>query len=116
MRSLAGRSAEAARAIKTLIAASVERVGQGSAVVAQTANTMAGIVGQVQGVTDLIARISASATQQSQRIDELGRAMQQLDAATQQNAALVEESTAASQSLGVQAARLAQTSAVFMMA
>ena len=116
VRSLAGRSAEAAREIKALIAASVERVDQGNAVVGQAGKTMGEIVSQVQGVTDLIAQLSASAAQQSQGIEEVGRAMNQLDTATQQNAALVEESTAASQSLGAQAARLAQTAAVFRVA
>jgi methyl-accepting chemotaxis protein len=116
VRALAGRSAGAAREIKSLIAASSERVASGSAVVSEAGQTMIDIVGRVEQVTALIAQLSSTASQQSAGIDEVGRSMTQLDATTQQNAALVEESAAAAESLRVQAARLTATASVFRLA
>jgi methyl-accepting chemotaxis protein len=116
VRSLAGRSAAAAREIKSLISVSVERVDSGSAIVDATGRTMADVVAQVQQVTDLIAHLSASAAEQSRGIAQIGAAVTQLDGTTQQNAALVEESAAAADGLKAQAARLAQAAAVFRLA
>jgi methyl-accepting chemotaxis protein len=116
VRALAGRSASAAREIKSLIAASSEGVASGSAVVAEAGQTMREIVERVEQVTALIAQLSLSTGQQSAGIDEVGRAMTQLDATTQQNAALVEESAAAAESLSLQAARLTETAGVFRLA
>jgi methyl-accepting chemotaxis protein len=115
VRTLAGRSAAAAREIKSLIAASTERVASGSAVVTQAGQTMSEIVGRVQQVTLLIAALSRTAGQQSAGIDAVGQAMAQLDATTQQNAALVEESAAAAESLRTQAGRLTETAGVFQL-
>jgi methyl-accepting chemotaxis protein len=116
VRSLAGRSAEAAREIKSLIAASSERVSSGSAVVGEAGQAMGEIVTQVGNVSALIARLSGASTEQSRGIGEVGQAMNLLDTATQQNAALVEESAAAAGSLRLQAMRLAETAAVFRLA
>jgi methyl-accepting chemotaxis protein len=115
VRALAGRSATAAREIKSLIADSSQRVASGSAVVSEAGQTMRDIVGRVEQVTALIAQLSRTAGQQSTGIDEVGRAMTQLDATTQQNAALVEESAAAADSLRAQAARLTETASVFRL-
>jgi methyl-accepting chemotaxis protein len=99
VRSLAQRSAEAAREIKTLIGASVERVESGSRLVQDAGNTMGEIVASVQRVTDIIGEISAAAAEQSAGIGQISGAVTQLDQMTQQNAALVEESAAAAESL-----------------
>jgi len=107
VRSLAQRSASAAREIKQLIGASVERVEAGSRLVADAGQTMHEIVGSVQRVSDIIGEITASAAEQSDGIGQINSAVAQLDQATQQNAALVEESTAAAQSLKEQAVTLA---------
>ncbi|HEY9026949.1 MAG TPA: methyl-accepting chemotaxis protein, partial [Burkholderiaceae bacterium] len=116
VRSLAQRSAQAAREIKTLIAASVERVEVGSRQVDEAGRTMEDIVGQVKRVSDLIAEISAATTQQSGGLGQVGDAVTQLDRVTQQNAALVEESAAAAESLKQQAARLVGAVAAFKVA
>ncbi|MFN3303217.1 MAG: methyl-accepting chemotaxis protein [Roseateles sp.] len=108
VRSLAGRSAEAAKEIKTLIGASVERVESGARLVQDAGATMGEIVGAVQRVTDIMGEISAGAAAQSQGIDDVNRAVTQVDDMTQQNAALVEQSAAAAESLREQAQRLAQ--------
>ena len=107
VRSLAQRSAGAAREIKQLIGASVERVEAGSRLVADAGRTMQELVGSVQRVSDIIGEITASAAEQSDGIGQINSAVAQLDQATQQNAALVEESTAAAQSLKEQAVTLA---------
>jgi len=107
VRSLAQRSAEAAREIKSLIGASVERVESGARLVGQAGTTMTEIVGSVQRVTDIIGEISAAAQEQSGGIGSVNNAVVQLDQATQQNAALVEESAAAAESLREQARQLA---------
>ncbi|HEY0957317.1 MAG TPA: methyl-accepting chemotaxis protein [Roseateles sp.] len=113
VRSLAGRSAAAAKEIKTLIGASVERVESGARLVQDAGSTMGEIVGAVQRVTDIMGEISAGATAQSQGIDDVNRAVTQVDDMTQQNAALVEESAAAAESLREQAQRLAQVVSQF---
>ncbi len=107
VRSLAQRSAEAAREIKSLIGASVERVGAGSQLVADAGSTMQEIVASVQRVSDIIGEISNAAGEQSSGIGQVNGAVVDLDHMTQQNAALVEQSAAAAESLREQASRLA---------
>ena len=106
VRSLAQRSAEAAREIKALITASVERVEVGTQLVSDAGRTMGEIVSSVQRVTDIISEISSAATEQSAGIGTVNGAVGQLDQMTQQNAALVEQSAAAAQSLREQAQKL----------
>jgi methyl-accepting chemotaxis protein len=113
VRSLAGRSAAAAKEIKTLIGASVERVESGTRLVRDAGSTMGEIVGAVQRVTDIMGEISTGAAAQSRGIDEVTQAVTQVDDMTQQNAALVEESAAAAESLREQAQRLAQVVSQF---
>ncbi|WP_425257771.1 methyl-accepting chemotaxis protein [Rubrivivax sp. RP6-9] len=113
VRSLAQRSAQAAREIKALIGASVERIEAGGALVGDAGRTMQDIVVQVKRVTDLVAEISASSQEQSQGIDQVYGAVGELDRATQSNAALVEQSAAAAQSLREQADALARTVSAF---
>ncbi|MBV7543604.1 methyl-accepting chemotaxis protein [Acidovorax sp. sic0104] len=113
VRSLAGRSAEAAKEIKALIGASVQNVESGSAQVAQAGQTMQEIVASVQRVSDLIGEITASSTEQRDGIAQVNQAVTHLDQMTQQNAALVEESTAAAASMRDQAQRLAEVVSVF---
>ena len=115
VRSLAQRSAEAAREIKALIGASVEKVDSGARLVADAGSTMSEIVASVQRVTDIIGEISAAASEQSQGIGEVNSAVSQLDQSTQQNAALVEESAAAAESLKAQAGRLSGVVATFRL-
>ena len=115
VRNLAQRSAQAAREIKSLISASVERVEAGSRVVNETGTTMDEIVGAVRRVNDMISEITASTTEQSTGIGEVNQAIAQLDQMTQQNAALVEESTAAAESLKEQAVKLAEAVAIFRL-
>ncbi len=116
VRSLAQRSANAAKEIKTLIGASVEKVESGSRQVQEAGVSMGDIVTQVKRVNDLISEISAASLEQTSGIGQIGDAVNQLDQVTQQNAALVEESAAAAESLKHQAAQLAQTVAVFKLA
>jgi methyl-accepting chemotaxis protein len=106
VRSLAQRSAQAAREIKALIGASVDRVEAGSKLVTDAGSTMSEIVASVQRVSDIIGEISNAAGQQSAGIGQVGSAVSQLDGMTQQNAALVEESAAAADSLRQQAEKL----------
>jgi methyl-accepting chemotaxis protein len=115
VRSLAGRSAEAAKEIKGLISASVERVEQGTALVGEAGVTMAEVVSSIRRVTDIMGEISAASTEQSAGVSQVGEAVTQMDQATQQNAALVEESAAAAESLKVQAQQLVQAVAVFKL-
>ena len=115
VRSLAGRSAEAAKEIKSLITASVERVEQGTALVDQAGTTMAEVVSSIKRVTDIMGEISAASTEQSQGVAQVGEAVSQMDQVTQQNAALVEESAAAAESLKGQAQQLVQAVAVFKL-
>jgi len=113
VRNLAQRSAEAAKEIKSLIGESVEKVEAGSRLVDDAGRSMDDIVKQVKRVTDLIGEISSASLQQASGIGQIGDAVTQLDQVTQQNAALVEESAAASDSLKQQASRLAELVAVF---
>ena len=113
VRSLAQRSAEAAREIKSLIAASVERVEQGSRQVDQAGETMAEVVAAIQRVTSIVNEISSASAEQSEGVRQIGQAVSQMDQGTQQNAALVEESAAAAESLRTQAHQLVQSVAVF---
>jgi len=106
VRTLAGRSAEAAREIKTLINASVEKVDSGARQVADASTTMTEIVQSVQRVSQMIREITADTASQSQGIGDLHDAVNELDQMTQQNAALVEQSAAAAESLNDQASRL----------
>ncbi|MBT9487111.1 MAG: MCP four helix bundle domain-containing protein [Rubrivivax sp.] len=115
VRSLAQRSAQAAKEIKTLIGASVEKVEAGTALVGDAGRTMGEIVSQVRRVNDLISEISAASVEQTSGIGQIGDAVTQLDQVTQQNAALVEESAAAAESLKVQAGQLAQAVSFFML-
>jgi methyl-accepting chemotaxis protein len=115
VRSLAQRSAEAAREIKSLIGASVGKVESGSRLVQDAGSTMGEIVASVQRVTDIIGEISAAAAEQSQGIGQVNSAVNQLDQMTQQNAALVEESAAAAESLREQATKLASVVSRFTL-
>ncbi|MDD2880015.1 MAG: methyl-accepting chemotaxis protein [Rhodoferax sp.] len=115
VRSLAGRSAEAAKEIKTLINASVERVEQGTTLVDQAGSTMQEVVSSIRRVTDIMGEISAASNEQSQGVSQVGEAVTQMDQVTQQNAALVEEMAAAAGSLRSQAQDLVQTVAVFKL-
>jgi len=115
VRSLAQRSAQAAREIKTLIGTSVDKVQSGSKLVADAGATMNEIVASVQRVTDIIGEISAAAAEQSDGIGQVNGAVNQLDEMTQRNAALVEQSAAAAESLKEQANRLAQVVGEFRL-
>ncbi len=116
VRALAQRSAAAAREIKSLISASVEQVEQGNALVARAGTTMSEIVGAIRRVSDIVAEISAASTEQSSGVGQIGEAVTQMDQVTQQNAALVEESAAAAESLKHQAEQLVQAVSVFRLA
>jgi methyl-accepting chemotaxis protein len=115
VRSLAQRSAQAAKEIKTLIGHSVEQVEQGTALVDQAGKTMGDIVGSIRRVSDIVAEITTATAEQSNGVQQVGLAVSQMDQATQQNAALVEESAAAAESLKVQAQQLVQAVAVFKL-
>ncbi|KVD88934.1 hypothetical protein WS62_16515 [Burkholderia sp. ABCPW 14] len=115
VRSLAQRSATAAKEIKQLIDASVERVHNGSALVGQAGTTMTEILQAVRRVTDIMGEIAAASEEQSSGISQVGRAVTQMDEMTQQNAALVEEAAAAASSLQEQAARLRESVSAFQV-
>jgi methyl-accepting chemotaxis protein len=115
VRSLAQRSAEAAREIKVLIGTSVDKVETGARLVQDAGSTMGEIVASVQRVTDVIGEITAAADEQSQGIAQVNGAVASLDQMTQQNAALVEESAAAAESLKDQAQRLTASMQVFRL-
>ena len=118
VRSLAQRSAEAAKEIKTLIHASVERVErveQGTTLVDKAGATMTEVVSAIRRVTDIVGEISAASSEQSAGVAQVGEAVTQMDQATQQNAALVEQSAAAADSLKVQAQQLVDAVAVFRL-
>jgi methyl-accepting chemotaxis protein len=115
VRSLAGRSADAAKEIKSLISASVERVEHGSTLVNQAGETMTEVVSSIQRVTDIMGSISAASSEQSAGVAQVGEAVSQMDQATQQNAALVEQMAAAASSLKAQAQELVQTVSVFKL-
>ena len=113
VRSLAQRSADAAKEIKTLIGASVDKVESGAKLVDDAGQTMDDIVNQVKRVSSLIAEISSATIEQSTGLTQVGQAVNHLDQITQQNAALVEQSAAASESLKEQANRLVEAVSVF---
>jgi methyl-accepting chemotaxis protein len=113
VRSLAQRSGTAAKEIKQLIGASVERVHNGSTLVQQAGTTMGEILQAVQRVTDIMGEIAAASEEQSSGISQVGRAVTQMDEVTQQNAALVEQAAAAAASLQDQAGRLRDTVSAF---
>ena len=115
VRNLAQRSAEAAKEIKGLIGASVERVAQGTTLVDQAGHTMQEIVTSIKRVTDIMGEISTASSEQSTGVAQVGEAVTQMDQVTQQNAALVEESAAAAESLKHQAQQLVQAVSVFSM-
>jgi methyl-accepting chemotaxis protein len=115
VRSLAGRSAQAAKEIKDLISANVERVERGTPLVADAGRTMTDIVSSVGKVNATIADITTSASLQSEGINDINSAITALDQMTQQNSALVEQSAAAAESLSDQASRLAQVVSTFKL-
>jgi methyl-accepting chemotaxis protein len=116
VRSLAQRSANAAKEIKGLIDDSVGRVADGSALVHQAGTTMGEIVVSVQRVTDIMAEISAASQEQSSGIEQVNQTITQMDETTQQNAALVEEATASARALEEQAGELRDAVALFRLA
>jgi methyl-accepting chemotaxis protein len=115
VRSLAQRSAAAAKEIKTLIGDSVEKVDAGAKLVDQAGATMDEIVESVRRVTDIIGEITAASQEQTSGIEQINQAISQMDQATQQNASLVEEAAAAAESLQDQAGNLAQVVSVFKL-
>jgi methyl-accepting chemotaxis protein len=108
VRSLAGRSSTAAHQIKTLIQDSVAKVNDGSVLVAQSGEALEQIVGSVKKVSDIVAEIAAASNEQSVGIGQVNRAVMQMDEMTQQNAALVEQASAASQAMAQQARTLTE--------
>ena len=115
VRSLAGRSADAAKEIKVLIHASVERVEAGTVLVDRAGATMTEVVTSIKRVTDIVAEIAAASSEQASGVAQVGEAVMQMDQATQQNAALVEEMAAAAISLKSQAHALVQVVAAFKL-
>ncbi len=113
VRSLAGRSAEAAKEIKTLISDSVGRVEQGTQLVNQAGETMTEVVASIRRVNDIMGEITAASSEQSNGVSQVSEAVNQMDQTTQQNAALVEEMAAAASSLRTQAGELVNTVSVF---
>lgn len=116
VRSLAGRSAEAAKEIKNLISASVERVENGTALVDQAGETMAEVVGSIRRAADIMGEISAASDEQATGITQVSEAVTKMDQATQQNAALVEQTAAAASTLESQARDLVGVVSVFKLA
>lgn len=115
VRSLAGRSAEAAKEIKNLINASVERVEQGTVLVGRAGQTMTEVVSSIRRVTEIMGEISVASDEQATGVSQVGEAVTQMDQVTQQNAALVEQMAAAASSLKSQASELVATVAVFKL-
>ena len=115
VRSLAGRSADAAREIKMLINASVEKVEQGTELVDKAGATMTEVVSSIKSVTDIMGEINSASTEQAQGVHQVVEAVSQMDQATQQNAALVEEMSAAASGLKVQAQDLVKLVAMFKL-
>ncbi|TWI02820.1 methyl-accepting chemotaxis protein [Luteimonas cucumeris] len=115
VRTLAQRSAGAAKEIKGLIETSVDKVADGSRLVHQAGTTMGEIVASVQRVTDIMAEISAASQEQSAGIEQVNQTITQMDEVTQQNAALVEEASAAARAMEEQAAALSETVDVFKL-
>jgi methyl-accepting chemotaxis protein len=116
VRMLAGRSSQAAKEIRSLIGASVERVEQGADLVDEAGTTMARVVSAIARVTEVVAEISVASAQQSAGVAQVGAAVAQMDQATQSNAALVEESAAAAESLKLQAQQLVRAISAFRVA
>jgi methyl-accepting chemotaxis protein len=116
VRSLAQRSAEAAKEIKTLIGDSVARVDAGSQLVGQAGATMTEILDSVRRVADIMREISVASRAQSGGIEQINRQVEEMDGMTQQNAALVEQAAAAAASLRDQSQRLSEVVAVFKVA
>ena len=116
VRSLAGRSAEAAKEIKTLIGDSVARVERGTTLVDQAGETMTEVVASIRRVTDIMGEISSASSEQSSGVQQVSEAVNQMDQVTQQNAALVEEMAAAASSLKSQSQELVQAVAVSNLA
>jgi methyl-accepting chemotaxis protein len=115
VRSLAGRSADAAKEIKSLINASVERVEQGTALVDKAGETMTEVVNSIRRVTDIMGEISSASNEQASGVAQVGQALTQMDQVTQQNAALVEQMAAAASGLQQQAADLVDVVSVFKL-
>jgi len=115
VRTLAQRSASAAKEIKGLITHSVDRVNAGSALVEEAGTTMGEVVLAVKNVSDLIAEITAASVEQQLGIDQVNKAVSQMDQVTQQNAALVEEASAAAQSMAAQSSALRETVSIFTL-
>jgi methyl-accepting chemotaxis protein len=115
VRALAGRSADAAKEIKTLITASVERVQRGAALVDQAGGTMQEIVQSIKRVSDIVGEITVASSEQAIGVSQVGEAVTQMDQATQQNSALVEEMAAAAMGLKRQANDLVASVAVFQL-
>ena len=115
VRSLAGRSAQAAKEIKTLIQTSVDRVAQGSQLVDQAGETMTDVVSAIQQVSAIVGQISAASTEQDAGVSQVGQAIVQIDQATQQNALRVQQSTVAADSLQQQSQQLLQAVAAFQL-
>ncbi len=115
VRSLAQRSADAAKQIKSLISASVERVEQGSALVDQAGVTMQEVVTAIRRVTDIMGEISTASAEQSAGVAQVGAVVSKMDQTTQQNASLVQESAAAAENLKAQAQQLVQAVSVFKL-
>jgi methyl-accepting chemotaxis protein len=115
VRSLAGRSAEAAKEIKSLISASVERVEHGTTLVDQAGATMTEVVSAIRRVTDIMGEISAASNEQNAGVAQVGQAVTQMDQTTQQNAALVEQMAAAASSLKNQADELVDAVSAFKL-
>ena len=115
VRRLAQRSADAAKEIKTLIGDSVQKVEAGSALVSKAGNTMEQIVTSIRRVTDIMSEITAASSEQSDDIEQVHRAIAKMDTVTQQNAALVEEASAAAESMREQSAGLVQVVSAFKL-
>jgi methyl-accepting chemotaxis protein len=115
VRNLATRSAQAAREIKALIGSSVESVGNGTQLVNEAGQTMQELIASIQKVSRLMSDISTASGEQSAGVSQVGEAVVQLDQTTQQNAALVEEMSAAASSLRQQADELVRTVSVFQL-
>src|SRR5690606_3153793 len=109
-------SAEAAKEIKVLISTSVDRVGQGSALVDRAGATMAEVVAAIRQVNDIVGEISAASAEQSTGVAQVAQAIAQMDQNTQQNSALVEQSASAASSLQLQAEQLVEAVSVFKLA
>jgi methyl-accepting chemotaxis protein len=115
VRSLASRSADAAKEIKSLISASVQRVEQGVVLVDQAGSTMTEVVGSIRRVTEIMGEISAASSEQSTGVSQIGEAVTQMDHVNQQNAALVEQMAAAASGLKSQAGELVKVVSVFRL-